>query len=78
MSLQDKISSIPETALLHFMRATEEESKDSSLDYTILRVVVMTLALVLLLQLLLRKLNSIANQKPLFKTVLQGVYEECK
>jgi hypothetical protein len=78
MSLQDKISSIPEIALLHFMRATEEESKDSSLDYTILRVVVMTLALVLLLQLLLRKLNSIANQMPLFKTVLEGVYEECK
>jgi hypothetical protein len=78
MSLQDQLSSIPEMAFMHFMRAEDYESKESGLDYTILRVVVMTLAVVLLLQLMLHKLDSYATRKPLFKAVLEGVYEECK
>jgi hypothetical protein len=56
----------------------EAKPEKSTLDYTILRVVVITLSLVLLLQLLRHKLDASSKRMPLFKTVLEGVYEECK
>jgi hypothetical protein len=83
-------SSIPKMNLIHYMRAMkdmedmedmddmEAKPKDSPLDYTILRIVVITLSLVLLLQLLRHKLDAYTLRMPLFKTVLEGVYEECK
>ena len=48
------------------------------LDYTVLSVGVMTLALLLCVELFRHHMDHLAHGRPFFKTVLDGVYSECK
>ena len=57
-----------------FLAATEEEP----LDYTVVSVAVVTLGLLLGVEVIRHKLDQSAHNRPFFKTVLEGVYSECK
>ena len=57
-----------------FLAAKEEEP----LDYSVLSVGVMTLALLLLVEVVRHQLDHVAHGRPFFKTVLEMVYSECK
>lgn len=48
------------------------------LDYTVLSVAVITLGLILVVELIRHRLDVAATGRPFFKTVLEGVYRECK
>jgi hypothetical protein len=64
----------PEHSFERFLAATEEEP----LDYTVVSVAVMTLGLLLVVEVIRHKLEHAAYNRPFFKTVLEGVYSECK
>jgi hypothetical protein len=53
-------------------------AKTSPLDYTVLGVAVITLGLILVVELIRHRLDVAATGRPFFKTVLEGVYRECK
>jgi hypothetical protein len=48
------------------------------LDYTVLSVAVITLGLILIVELIRHRLDVAATGRPFFKSVLEGVYKECK
>lgn len=48
------------------------------LDYTVLSVAVITLGLILVVELIRHRFDIAATGRPFFKTVLEGVYRECK
>lgn len=50
----------------------------SKLDYSVISVGVTTLGLILAVELVRHKLDLKAIGRPFFKTVLEGVYRECK
>lgn len=58
----------------------EEKKKDDDprVDYSVLSVGVMTLGLILLVEVLRHRIDHAAMGKPFFKSVLEGVYSECK
>jgi hypothetical protein len=56
--------------------AGEKEKKE--LDYTVFAVAVYTLALILAVELLRHKLDIKAMGRPFFKSIMGGVYRECK
>jgi hypothetical protein len=68
------------TVFTNFVRTLKEANYESVsyFDYTILSVVVMTLALMLFLQLVRDKLDTKAARMPFLRTVLEGVYAECE
>lgn len=47
-------------------------------DYTILHVAVYTLWLIILVDTVREFLDRLSVGKPFFKTVLEGIYRECK
>ena len=51
---------------------------DPIVDYSVLSVGVMTLGLILIVEVLRHRIDHAAVGKPFFKTVLDGVYSECK
>ena len=59
----------------HFQRLLAEAV---ALDYSVLAVAVATLGLVLLVEVVRHPLDHRATGRPFFKTVLEGVYRECK
>ena len=48
------------------------------LDYSVLSVGVMTLGLILFVEVIRHQFDHAAKGRPFFKTVLEGVYSECK
>ena len=48
------------------------------IDYSVLSVGVLTLGLVLFVEIVRHHIDHKAEGKPFFKTVLDGVYSECK
>lgn len=78
-TLKERLSLLPEIAYQHVFRASSKgESGSSYLDFSILSVAVTTLGLILLVQLIRHRLDRNATGRPFFKTVLEGVYRECK
>jgi hypothetical protein len=59
-----------------FLAATGEE--EEPLDYTVVSVAVVTLGLLLGVEMIRHRLDQSAHNRPFFKTVLEGVYSECK
>ena len=53
------------------------EKDEGRLDYSVLSVAVMTLALLLFVEVLRHKLDSEAAFRPFFKVVLEATYSEC-
>lgn len=66
---------IPEYELTHVFRAGGGPNPK---DYTVLSVAVTTLGLILVVELIRHKLDHAATGRVFFKTVLDGVYRECK
>lgn len=54
------------------------KSRDAEVDYSILAVLVVTLALVLCVELVRHQLDHYAEHRQLLRCVLKGVYEERK
>jgi hypothetical protein len=54
------------------------KEEEEPLDYSVLSVAVMTLGLILCVELFRHHLDQGAMGRPFFKTVLEGVYSECK
>lgn len=52
--------------------------EEEPLDYTVVSVAVVTLGLLLGVEVIRHKLDQSAHNRPFFKTVLEGVYSECK
>jgi hypothetical protein len=48
------------------------------LNYTVVSVGIMTLGLIVMVELIRHQLDQAAMGRPFYKTVLQGVYSECK
>lgn len=53
-------------------------ASESVIDYTVLSVSFITLGLILLVELLRQRIDQSAHGRPFAKTVLEGVYRECK
>jgi hypothetical protein len=53
------------------------EKDEGQLDYSVLSVAVMTLALLLFVEVLRHTLDSEAAFRPFFKVVLEATYSEC-
>lgn len=73
----------PRSSLYYYSRlyrilAGEYEDKDVELDYTVLTVAVLTLGLLMVVEFARHKLDQAATGRPFFKTVLEGMYRECK
>ena len=47
-------------------------------NYTVVSVGIMTLGLIVVVELIRHQLDQVALKRPFYKTVLQGVYSECK
>ncbi len=77
-TLKERLSLLPEIAYQHVFRASSKGSEASYLDFSVLSVAVTTLGLILLVQLIRHRLDRNATGRPFFKTVLEGVYRECK
>jgi hypothetical protein len=79
-SLQQRLEEFPRNIYQSVVRAGASTSSSSSsfLDFSVLSVAVSTLALILLVQYLRHQLDNKAIGRPLFKSVLKGVYAECK
>jgi hypothetical protein len=79
-SLKERLYLLPEIAYKHVFRASAggEDTGASYLDFSVLSVAVTTLGLILLVQLVRQRLDRNATGRPFFKTVLEGVYRECK
>jgi hypothetical protein len=56
----------------------EDEDGDLRIDYSVLSVGVMTLGLIMVVELFRHRLDHTAKGRPFFRTVLDGVYTECK
>ena len=54
------------------------EKEEATLDYSVLSVGVMTLALILLVEGIRHRLDHEAKHRPFFKVVLETTYSECK
>ena len=54
------------------------EKEKEALDYSVLSVAVMTLALILLVEVIRHRLDHEAKHRPFFKVVLETTYSECK
>jgi hypothetical protein len=54
------------------------DTTEEPLDYTVLSVGVLTLGLILFVEVIRHRLDHEAHGRPFFKTVLEGVYSECK
>jgi hypothetical protein len=61
-----------------FLAKIPADQKPSRSDYSVLSVSVMTLALILIVEILRHRLDCLALGRPLFSAVLEGVYRECK
>jgi hypothetical protein len=61
-----------------FLAAAEYGKEEEPLDYSVLSVAVMTLGLILCVEVFRHNLDHYAHNRPFFKTVLEGVYSECK
>ena len=77
-TLRDRLSLLPQITYQHVFRAAGADAGSAMLDFSILSVAVMTLGLILLVELGRHKLDVNATGRPFFKTVLEGVYRECK
>jgi uncharacterized membrane protein YbhN (UPF0104 family) len=78
-SLQQRLEEFPRSIFQSVVRAGAGTSSASSLiDFSVLSVAVTTLALILLVQFLRQQLDNKAVGRPFFKSVLKGVYAECK
>jgi hypothetical protein len=78
-SLQQRLELLPRSIHQSVVRAGASTSSASSfIDFSVLSVAVTTLALILLVQYLRQQLDNKAVGRPFFKTVLKGVYAECK
>jgi hypothetical protein len=55
-----------------------KDTTEEPLDYTVLSVGVLTLGLILFVEVIRHRLDHAAHGRPFFKTVLEGVYSECK
>lgn len=53
------------------------EKEEENLDYSVLSVGVLTLALLLFVEVLRHKLDGEAACRPFFKVVLEATYSEC-
>jgi hypothetical protein len=58
--------------------AAEYGKEEEPLDYSVLSVGVMTLGLILCVEVFRHQIDHAAIGRPFFKTVLEGVYSECK
>ena len=68
----------PMTAMFRMLQeAKEKKAYYDTIDYTVLSVAVATLALILVVELVRHKLDHLAQGRPFFKTVLEGVNSEC-
>lgn len=78
-SLKDRLAVLPRAAFQHVSRAAGgEEESEGTLDFSVLSVAVTTLGLILCVELFRHKLDLNSTGRPFFKTVLEGVYRECK
>jgi hypothetical protein len=50
----------------------------SKVDYNVMSVAAMTLALIMMVEYVRHQLDHHAEQKPFFRAVLEGVYAECR
>jgi hypothetical protein len=75
-SLQQRLEDIPRTIFQNVVRV--EGSTSSFIDFSVLSVAVTTLAMILFVQFIRQQLDSKAIGQPFLKTVLKGVYAECK
>lgn len=73
----DGDESLFHTAFRLLQEAKKKATYDA-IDYTVLSVAVATLGLILVVELIRHKLDSLAQGRPFFKTVLEGVNSECK
>lgn len=64
--------------MMDFRRVLAGAADKAPLDYTVLSVAVITLGLILVVELIRHRVDVAATGRPFFKTVLEGVYRECK
>lgn len=48
------------------------------IDYNVLSVAAMTLALILLVEVMRHRLDHASHRRPFFQAVLENIYAECK
>jgi hypothetical protein len=74
--LDDAVTDLPQQLWRRAAAGGDEYS--DQLDYTVLSVAVITLGLILIVELIRHRFDVAATGRPFFKSVLEGVYRECK